>query len=1766
MNVKIKDLKGGIADVAETLSSLNFNSLIDAAKNTEKDKREQAEKLGIIWERPDGDNRSAQYIIDNNPVLRDLGNQENLRDDLKKQVGDFENDPDAAFRAVQVLEHIEKFDGNGELIVGNSVGDGRINGVTSGGDVRHGTEAGRLKDFNKFGFENLKGDLGNRTRTSEKPETREKAEALGLKWNRPGNDSRSAQEILNDTPALKNLENKSGVKDMLKDQVGDYETDADAAYRAAQVIEHIQRFDGDGNAIVGADAGNGKIDGFTSSDEARHGTEAGRLQDFGRDGFDSLKGKMVDREKLGDDTAARDDAERLGIRWERPEGDDRSARDILDDDPLLANLGNQSGVKDMLKDRVGDYERDADAAYRASQVLEHIERFYGDGKSIVGKDVGNDKIDGFGGEEAENGTEAGRLQDFGKYGFENLKGQLNNVGSAGDDKMSREKAEELGIQWERPEGDDRSARDIIDDSRVLKGLGNQSGVKDMLKEQVGDFETDADAAYRAVQVLDHIERLDGEGKTIAGKSVDNGVIDGFTSSDEARPDTEAGRLQDFGKLGFDSLKGKLTDRTDATTNDEARKQAEDLGIVWERRDGDERSAREIIQDTPILRDLGNQSGAKDMLKDRVGDYENDADAAFRAAQVLEHIERFDGNGKELSGSDVGNGRVDGFTSSREARPGTEAGRLQDFGKFGFGNLKGKLKDRSKGDDTPVANEEEARAEAEKLGIEWKRPDSDYRLAEEIIGENPILKGLGDDENLKEMMKERVGDYEKDADAAYRAVQVIEHVERFDGDGNRIVGKDVGNDTLDGMTGSGEARHGTEAGRLKDFGKYGFSSLKGDLSASATVNDNSQSREKAEKLGIHWERTEGDTRTASEIINEAPSLKNLDNTSGTKDLLKEQVGDFEKDADAAYRAAQVLEHIQRFDENGETVLGKSVGDGEIEGFTSSGEAKHGTEAGRLQDFGKYGFDSLKGVIPDRSAPATDESARAEAEKLGIEWERPEGDDRSAAEIMGGSELLRNLGNESGTRDMLKDRVGDFENDADAAYRAVQVLDYIETYSNGGVYNESGNGKIDGFTSSGEAEHGSEAGRLQDFGKYGFSALDHTSNRFEEYLKDHPDADATSQKITEYASILYDNFGAIQDATDTGQFIEVSDLEKFKAANPDLPDKTREAIDFWMSPGAFERLETSVDTLRYPIDGLLTKEDIGAWIKNSAPTDVSGAMQFLNQAAQGGSVAGFDVDKYGPEIFEKPERYSGQEKAAVVQDLQRAYMIVSMGKSSGVWKDAQSSGKLDKFGDDPDKLLEDIESKLDILMNDNDVVKYFEENGNKAMTSMLGGAKGLQDELKQSYEDEILSGKALDAIWEKNKDKEGATKLDALNEFYTVASSMQTTMGVDDTKAIQDAVAKSDVGKEMQTYFTEEVVTGKRLDALLKDNDPQKALSTFSLEVALLNTTLPAELTEKHSDTIDKLIIDKTVESLENELTFDDLKTAYGVNGTDKLDEAKISEMFDHVVKESPELVTNEDGKVVTRDEFLTGFRGAWDTMRQGVKVGDKMGWITDGALKGISDRGVMHGVSGLFLAGLTISRGIAGGQDMTPRAAGNIALSSIQTTAILGEGGMKGWQTYLKNSMPATYDVPTQGQAASNLAKEQTIKNLKVGENAFKIAGGVTGIVTGVLSIVDGVKALRNGDKVGGGMSIASGGLGAISGLAAAAEGVIGLASASKVIGTIAGVTAGVAGATAAVAGVAALVMAVVLVIIQEVEKDKRTSDFASLLDGHLDKYGITGKG
>jgi hypothetical protein len=100
-------------------------------------------------------------------------------------------------------------------------------------------------------------------------------------------------------------------------------------------------------------------------------------------------------------------------------------------------------------------------------------------------------------------------------------------------------AEKAGIYWQRPEGDARSAEDIINSNLLLKDLENignddAGGVRDLLLEQAGDFEHDADAAYRAVQVLNHVEQFDANGNRLSGNDIGNGSIEGFTSSDDAK--------------------------------------------------------------------------------------------------------------------------------------------------------------------------------------------------------------------------------------------------------------------------------------------------------------------------------------------------------------------------------------------------------------------------------------------------------------------------------------------------------------------------------------------------------------------------------------------------------------------------------------------------------------------------------------------------------------------------------------------------------------------------------------------------------------------------------------------------------------------------------------------------------------------------------------------------------------------------------------------------------------------------------------------------------------------------------------------------------------------------------------------------------------------------------------------------------------------------------------------------------------------------------
>lgn len=273
--------------------------------------------------RPPGDTRDSAAIIADSPLLRNLRPSD--KDGLKKQVGDFEHDPDAAYRANAVLNAIENYRSDGEPVFGDTVGNGKIDGFAkppvgrgnfSGDVAQAGTEADRLETFINKGYSTLK--RNDRPIPSLPP---------GKDTKRPDGDTRSADQIIKANPLLANL-GKAEQK-QLAGVVGDYTHDADAAYRASTALDFIERYERSGDPLDPAGIGNGKIDGYTGKTQTSnggqqtHGTEKGseaqRFQDFITKGYQALDGANVPRDSRAEAPNFADDLQQ--------EADDRTIRE-----------------------------------------------------------------------------------------------------------------------------------------------------------------------------------------------------------------------------------------------------------------------------------------------------------------------------------------------------------------------------------------------------------------------------------------------------------------------------------------------------------------------------------------------------------------------------------------------------------------------------------------------------------------------------------------------------------------------------------------------------------------------------------------------------------------------------------------------------------------------------------------------------------------------------------------------------------------------------------------------------------------------------------------------------------------------------------------------------------------------------------------------------------------------------------------------------------------------------------------------------------------------------------------------------------------------------------------------------------------------------------------------------------------------------------------------------------------------------------------------
>jgi hypothetical protein len=433
----------------------------------------------------------------------------------------------------------------------------------------------------------------------------------------------------------------------------------------------------------------------------------------------------------------------------------------------------------------------------------------------------------------------------------------------------------------KPKGDNRTADDIMEANPDLKELADKKGPKfEELKKKFGDWTSaNSDPKSRADAAYNVACTLNGE------------------KAEAKRKQEQVVKLTTI----YHDQDGKETGRKDTLVGGEQRG-----GQPNGRPAGDNRTADDIAEANPILKELADQKGPVfDKAKAACGDWtsanpdpKSRADAAYNAACMINN---------QTAAAKRDQEKVVKLTTVTVDKDGKETGRK----------------------DTLVGGETRG---APPTG----KPEGDNRTADDIMEANPILKEMADQKgDLFEKAKAQFGDWtsanpdpKSRADAAYNVACVMNQGKANKEAADAELAKNP-NKVIDGV--GGEQRGG------KPTGPTG--------------------------------RPEGDTRSADDIINANPALKNLGNQKDIEqDNLKKQCGDWtsanpdpKSRADAAYNAAKVLNWIDssknRDGEDRDSVNG-GVGDGNIEGITNDGDARHGTEAGNLKDFAEQGYGALK----------------------------------------------------------------------------------------------------------------------------------------------------------------------------------------------------------------------------------------------------------------------------------------------------------------------------------------------------------------------------------------------------------------------------------------------------------------------------------------------------------------------------------------------------------------------------------------------------------------------------------------------------------------------------------------------------------------------------------------------------------------------------------------------------------------------------------------
>ncbi|WP_188868612.1 type III effector HrpK domain-containing protein [Pseudomonas asuensis] len=360
----------------------------------------------------------------------------------------------------------------------------------------------------------------------------------------------------------------------------------------------------------------------------------------------------------------------------------------------------------------------------------------------------------------------------------------------------------------------------------------------------------------------------------------------------------------------------------------------------------------------------------------------------------------------------------------------------------------------------------------------------------------------------------------------------------------------------------------------------------------------------------------------------------------------------------------------------------------------------------------------------------------------------------------------------------------------------------------------------------------------------------SKDVETYQKENPNADPQSLAMVRSAAMLRASeplakAGALNKDGKVDKYITGDALEGLQAGNPGLSPALAQTAKTFSQPGFLRMLdqggfEGESLALHNP-DKKISTKNIDDWIKKQAPKNGGEFASMMSDAATRNAVANVDISKLNEDVFNNPDKYTGEQKAAVMVKLQETLEQV------------QGGSKLRKV----DKTSEALQQKIAQLQADKSVKTYLDKAVPAQEQTLIASDPSLTQAVNQRHAD-LVSGKALekdmqaarDQAAKDNKDKkpEDRKPVDYSQVIGHMTAELQLQRdikGKDNVPTTSQVLdSRPELKQEIDRSYQENFVQGKAAESALKQDqksDPKDVLFQVDEKKLAYEAAIPQSAT-------------------------------------------------------------------------------------------------------------------------------------------------------------------------------------------------------------------------------------------------------------------------------------------------------------------------------------